>query len=138
MNDNAQAKAILISQLRNETTEAAVYARLAQLEKNPKNKEILSRISADEATHARIISDILGCEVQPSAFKIAWIVFCARTFGVTFTLKLMERGENTAGKTYRQIHETYIGIVLFYGANCSIFTAITTSAKERRELLALF
>ena len=107
MNDNAQAKAILISQLRNETTEAAVYARLAQLEKNPKNKEILSRISADEATHARIISDILGCEVQPSAFKTAWIVFCARTFGVTFTLKLMERGENTASKTYRQIHETY-------------------------------
>ena len=107
MNDNAQAKAILISQLRNETTEAAVYARLAQLEKNPKNKEILSRISADEATHARIISDILGCEVQPSAFKTACIVFCARTFGVTFTLKLMERGENTASKTYRQIHETY-------------------------------
>lgn len=107
MKDDTKEKSVLISQLRNECTEAAVYARLAKLEKNQKNREILKRISADETSHARIIAGILGCEARPSAFKTAWIVFCARVFGVTFTLKSMERGENTAGKTYREILETY-------------------------------
>lgn len=107
MNDNTKTTAVLLSQLRNESTEAAVYARLAELEKNPRNKEILERISADEKSHACTIADILGREADPSAIKTAWIVLCARIFGVTFTLKLMERGENTAGKTYREIHNAY-------------------------------
>lgn len=107
MNDNTKTTAVLLSQLRNESTEAAVYARLAELEKNPRNKEILERISADEESHACTIADILGREARPSTIKTAWIVLCARIFGVTFTLKLMERGENTAGKTYREIHNAY-------------------------------
>jgi VIT1/CCC1 family predicted Fe2+/Mn2+ transporter len=107
MNEHLKDRAVLLSQLRNESTEAAVYARLAELETNPKNREILSRISADESSHARMIADILGLEARPSAFKTTWTVFLARVFGATFTLKSMERGENTAGKTYREILKTY-------------------------------
>jgi VIT1/CCC1 family predicted Fe2+/Mn2+ transporter len=54
-----------------------------------------------------MIADILGVEARPSTFKVAWTVFCARVFGVTFTLKSMERGENTASRTYREILKTY-------------------------------
>ena len=107
MKENAKVSAVLQSQLRNELTEAAVYARLAELEKDGKNKDILNRISADETTHAKMIADILGVESRPSALKVAWTVFCARVFGVTFTLKSMERGENTASRTYREILKTY-------------------------------
>jgi VIT1/CCC1 family predicted Fe2+/Mn2+ transporter len=107
MKENAKVSAVLQSQLRNELTEAAVYARLAELEKDGKNKDILNRISADETTHAKMIADILGVEARPSTFKVAWTVFCARVFGVTFTLKSMERGENTASRTYREILKTY-------------------------------
>jgi VIT1/CCC1 family predicted Fe2+/Mn2+ transporter len=32
---------------------------------------------------------------------VRWTVFCARVFGLTFVLKLMERGEDSAGMTYR-------------------------------------
>ena len=107
MNKNSETAAVLFSQLKNELTEAAVYARLAQLEKNPENKKILLSISEDEASHARTIAGILGCDAKPSSFKVAWTVLCARIFGITFTLKAMERGENTAGKTYRAILQTY-------------------------------
>lgn len=107
MNKNTETAAVLFSQLKNELTEAAVYARLAQIEKDPKNKKILSSISEDEASHARVIAEILGGDAGPSSFKVAWTVFCARVFGITFTLKAMERGENTAGKTYRKILQTY-------------------------------
>ena len=107
MKENSNTTEVLISQLKNELTESAIYSRLAKLEKDDKNKRILETISADEASHARVIAEILGQEAQPSSFKVSWTVFCARIFGITFTLKAMERGENTASKTYRQILQTY-------------------------------
>ena len=107
MTENINTKAVLLSQLKNELTEASIYTRLAMLEKDPKNKQILESISADEASHALIIRDILGQDCQVSSLKVSWTVFCARVFGITFTLKAMERGENTAGKTYRAILKTY-------------------------------
>lgn len=107
MTENINTKAVLLSQLKNELTEATIYARLAMLEKDLKNKQILESISADEASHARIIKDILGQDCQISSLKVSWTVFCARVFGITFTLKAMERGENTASKTYRAILKAY-------------------------------
>lgn len=107
MNDNSKFDEVLLFQLRNELTEAAIYERLAALEKKPGNSEILKSISADESSHAKIISGILGREAKPSSFKVAWTVLKARIFGITFTLKLMERGESTAGKTYRDILMAY-------------------------------
>ena len=107
MNNKDKEREILLSQLRNELTESAIYARLAELEKSPGNKRILLGISGDEANHARMISGIIGCEGKASSFKVAWTVLKARIFGITFTLKLMERGENSAGKTYRKIIDAY-------------------------------
>lgn len=94
---------ILFSQLRNELTEAEVYSRLAGLEKDVRTREILAGIGADEAAHARAIAEVLAENSRPSSLKIAWTVVCARVFGTIFVLKLMERGENAAGKTYRAI-----------------------------------
>jgi VIT1/CCC1 family predicted Fe2+/Mn2+ transporter len=98
---------ILQAQLQNELTESIIYARLSELEKNEKNRAILKNISADEAAHARVIAHILGSEGQPAKFKAKWTVFLARIFGLTFILKLMERGEDNASKTYREILESY-------------------------------
>jgi VIT1/CCC1 family predicted Fe2+/Mn2+ transporter len=98
---------ILRSQLRNELTESAVYSKLASIEKNPKNREILLAISADEASHARVIGSILQCKGEPHRLKVAWIVLCAKVFGLTFVLKLMERGEDSAADTYREVTESY-------------------------------
>lgn len=95
--------ALLLSQLRNEMTEAAIYDRLAKMEKDPGNREILERISADEASHANLISGMVSGNVKPCSFRIRWTVFCARVFGLTFVLRLMEKGEHDAGGTYRTI-----------------------------------
>lgn len=107
MKEDTRHSATLLSQLRNELTESAVYMRLAKLQKDPANRELLERIATDEAHHARLIEDILGHGAAPLSLKVSWMVLCARVFGLTFTLKLMERGENTAGKTYREIVEAH-------------------------------
>ena len=102
-----EKEAILLRQLRSELTESIVYQRLAEMEKNPINREVLARISADEAAHGGMISGILGRTARPLTFKAAWIVACARVFGLTFVLKLMERGENAAGNSYRKMIASY-------------------------------
>jgi VIT1/CCC1 family predicted Fe2+/Mn2+ transporter len=107
MKEKDKIFAVLLDQLRNELTESAVYSRLAQLEKNEHNKKILQNISADESAHARVISSIVGREGAPCKFKVALTVFMARVFGLVFVLKLMERGEDQASKTYAEAQEEY-------------------------------
>jgi VIT1/CCC1 family predicted Fe2+/Mn2+ transporter len=108
MKEENKHKAILLAQLRNELTESIIYSRLSELEKNEKNRKILKAISVDEAAHARVISHILGdAKGTPATFKAKWTVFLARLFGLTFVLKLMERGEDNASKTYHQILDEY-------------------------------
>lgn len=94
-------------QLANELTESVVYSRLAAMQKDTKNREILENIGRDEAAHAQIISDLLGEKGGVSRLAVARVVFNARVFGLTFALKLMEKGENSASLTYKAIQEEY-------------------------------
>lgn len=109
---SSNTKELLLSQLKNELTEAEVYRQLVRFEKDPDNRKILEGISADEMAHAQILASIISQKVKPSALKIFFIVSCARLFGLTFVLKLMERGENAAGKCYHAISESYPQITL--------------------------
>ena len=59
-------KKLLKKQIVNELTESEVYARLAELEKNEVNKKILKRISADEKSHAAIISRPAAASLPPA------------------------------------------------------------------------
>ncbi len=98
---------ILRRQLLGETTEAEVYRQLAQLASKEHNRQVLMGIAEDEARHAELIRGILGETVRPSRRKIACAVWNARIFGLTFALKLMERGEQKAEAAYLQAVETY-------------------------------
>lgn len=85
----------------NELTEALVYRKLAQ--KTSHNKEILIKISQDEERHAEFWSAITGKKTTPNELK-AWIyILLAKIFGLSFALKLMEKGERNAEVLYTQI-----------------------------------
>ncbi len=98
---------ILRRQLLGETTEAEVYRQLAQLATSEHNRQVLLGIAQDEARHAEMIRGILGETVRPNRWKIACSVWNARIFGLTFALKLMERGEQKAEAAYQEAAATY-------------------------------
>lgn len=101
-------KNLLKTQIVNEMTESEVYARLAELEKNEANKKILKRISEDEKYHAAMISKLVQIDgLRVNKFKVRKLVVFARLFGLTFSLKLMERGEDFASKKYRCVVSEY-------------------------------
>ena len=97
--DATTEKMVLTAQ-RNEITEHLVYRRLARSVKDPGNAEILGRISGDELRHYGTWRSHTGKDVKPSRLKVWGYSLISRVFGVTFGIKLMERGEELAQVAY--------------------------------------
>ena len=98
---SAAQLSVLRSQLRNELTEAIVYNALAQRQPAGHNRDLLVRIASDECTHAKQLAALLGEEGAANRFKAERDILVTRIFGLTFGLKLMEKGEGRASDTYR-------------------------------------
>jgi len=95
-------KEILIFQ-RNEITEYIIYKKLSEATKNPGNKDILKRISEDELRHYNIWKEYTNEDVKPDNFKIWKYFLISKILGLTFGLKLMEKGEEQAQLNYDDI-----------------------------------
>jgi vacuolar iron transporter family protein len=88
---------------KNEITENIIYSRLAGFLKDKDKAAILQGIAGDELTHYKFWKTLSGQEVKPDAFKIDFFVFISRVFGLTFGLKLLEKGEDLAQDAYEKI-----------------------------------
>ena len=93
---------LILAAQRNEITEHQVYKRLAQRASNT-NKKVLEAMAADELKHYGILKGVSKREIQPNALKVWWYGLLARTFGLAFGLRCMERGEQYAEKIYTQL-----------------------------------
>ncbi|MDC7222087.1 MAG: VIT1/CCC1 transporter family protein [Spirochaetales bacterium] len=83
-----------------EITASIFYGKLAKLEKDEENSRILEQFSRDEASHYEIFKKISGVDVKPNRIYAGFIIFCARLLGLTFVLKMVEKIEEAAQKTY--------------------------------------
>ncbi len=91
---------------RNEITEHKIYKILAKRSKG-KNAEILRRIGAEELKHYLLWKKITGKDVKENRFKIFKYVFLSYLFGITFAVKLMENGEESAEEAYTAVASVY-------------------------------
>lgn len=98
-----QEKGILAAYQRDEITEHHIYTRLAQAIRSPENRAILERIAADELRHSRYWRRHTGREVRPNWPKVWAYTLIGRLLGITFAVKLMERGEKGAQDNYTQM-----------------------------------
>jgi VIT1/CCC1 family predicted Fe2+/Mn2+ transporter len=90
--DNSMIQAILRAQ-RNEITEHRIYAKLAESTSDPHNKDVLERIAADEKRHYELWRTLTDQEVKPDQLLFWRYLIIAWVFGLTFSIKHMERGE---------------------------------------------
>lgn len=97
----------LLAFQKSEITEHIIYDKLARLVREEANKKIFRKISQAELEHYQIWKKRTAQDVNPDRLRIWWFVFIARLLGVTFTVKLMERGENLAQKAYQEIFSFY-------------------------------
>ena len=92
---------------RKEITEYHVYTKLAELCKDPHNAEVLRAVGEEEKRHALYWQEKTGAELKPSRIKVFWNILKARTLGLTFTLKQMEKNEGTASRYYMKITRVF-------------------------------
>jgi vacuolar iron transporter family protein len=87
----------------NEITEYHIYKKLARTIKSPENSQVLERIAEDELKHYNLWMAYTQKEVKPNRVGIWFYYLVSRLFGVTFGIKLMERGEEGAQQNYEQL-----------------------------------
>jgi len=88
---------------RNELTEYYVYTRLAEICKDSHNSDILRKVGEEELVHSKYWKGKTGVDVKPDRFKIFRTILMTRIFGLTFTLKRMEKNEGAAQKAYKTL-----------------------------------
>lgn len=93
---------LLLSQ-RNEITEHFIYKKLASLSKNKNNREVLNKIAEEEKSHYEFLKKLTQKEIHPDRKRVFLYTIMAKILGLTFSLKLMERGEDIAQDVYEKI-----------------------------------
>ena len=89
---------------RNEITEYHIYKRLAKRAKG-KNAEILNEIAGDELKHYHFWEKYGGDSIHPNRWKVFIYYWITTLLGLTFGIKLMEKGEDGAQASYREATE---------------------------------
>jgi len=95
----------LLKAQKNEITEHLIYNQLANRQTDRRNRVTLQKISGEEYQHYEFWREYTGVELKPRRLKIWFYLLIARLFGLTFGVKLMELGEETAQINYQKIQE---------------------------------
>jgi VIT1/CCC1 family predicted Fe2+/Mn2+ transporter len=112
---------------KSEITEHAIYSKIAAATTDRTNRDVLTRIAADELIHYGIWKQYTGHDVKPDLLRV-WLYFlAARVLGVTFTIKLMERMERHAQK----LDQSMIGLIP------EMPQMLANEESHERELIAL-
>ncbi|MFW6182050.1 MAG: VIT1/CCC1 transporter family protein, partial [Spirochaetota bacterium] len=98
-----QVRRQVLRSQRSEITEHHIYARLAEASRDSENSTVLQGIADDELRHYEFWREHTGRDVPPNRLRSFFFFWISRLFGLTFGIKLMERGEEQAEVHYREI-----------------------------------
>jgi len=90
---------------KNELTEYHIYSKLSSYIKNEYNSNILKQIAMDEHHHYNVLKTFTGTDKKPNTLKILFYTLISMIFGITFGIKLMEKGEKNSENLYRELGE---------------------------------
>ncbi len=88
---------------RDEITGHILYGRLAGVVKDANNASVLRDMSVAEKGHYDFWRSVSGKDEAPYRGLVFFYYWCARVLGLTFALKLMEKGEKAATEGYRSV-----------------------------------
>ena len=89
---------------REEITEYHFYMILSRRIRG-ENKAVLERIAKEEKKHYEILKRHTGEDVEPNKAKLLKYSILQRVFGLTFAIKLMEKGEKGAQEGYSLVSD---------------------------------
>ncbi|MDC7111554.1 VIT1/CCC1 transporter family protein [Corynebacterium pseudodiphtheriticum] len=118
--------------LANERSEAVVYKTLAARQKNPEDREILSKIAEAESRHQRYWLDKLGDQLgapRKADFNTRLLGFLAKVFGSVFTLALMQSAESRS--PYLADEDASDQLAMDEKVHAEVVRGLATRSRER-------
>ncbi len=79
---------------------AALYERIAGFVRKEADRKTLLDIAQEERSHARVFAGYAGAEPRVRRLRVGGYALLARLLGYTFTLKLLENGEDRSIAAY--------------------------------------
>jgi VIT1/CCC1 family predicted Fe2+/Mn2+ transporter len=105
MDSNAELLQLLTTFQRSEITEHHIYQKLAGTAQPSENRQVLEKIAADELRHYQEWKKYTQREVKPDEWLVWFYSLISRIFGFTFSVRLLERGEEDAQNNYKRLHQ---------------------------------
>ena len=104
---NGRIDQILLDVQQEEIDGSHIYRRLADRieRKDPENGALLRSIADDEKGHYEFWKRKTGRDLRPRRLRIGFYTLISYVLGITFALKLMERGETEIQEVYEDIGE---------------------------------
>lgn len=103
----------LLLEQKKEITSHLIYKRLSETVRDPENRKTLKTISDDELAHYNTLKTVTKTDVRPRRLYAFFFYTVARCFGLTFGLKLLERGETDATNSYGALAPDYPEVASF-------------------------
>lgn len=94
-------KILFIQEL--EISEYFIYKNLAKGVKNSETKKVFEHLGEDSLKHYQYWKKLTGKEVEKSKIRVWFYTTIAKTFGLTFGVKVMEHTEEAVGKIYEEL-----------------------------------
>ena len=98
-----QIEKLLLQEQKNEITAYHIYGKLAERVDDPHNADVLMKIAADELRHYHELKEVTSRDIKPDRLFIFFFYWVSRIFGLTFGIKLLEKGEDKAQKEYAKL-----------------------------------
>lgn len=103
---NQDVANIVLTFQSNELTEHMIYSSLSKRARGV-NSQLLKKMSEDELRHYGEWRNYTGRDVSPNRLMLFKYVLISRLLGLTFAVKLMERGEEEAEEVYEKISSVF-------------------------------
>lgn len=95
----------LLKAQQNEIDECHIYRTLAADIRDGSNRSVLEGIGSEEYEHYQLLKGITGRQLQPRKMRVLLYRIVARVLGLSFGLRLMEKGEKISQKVYCGLQE---------------------------------
>mgnify|MGYP000844641800 FL=1 len=92
---------------RDEMTGSVLYAKIARRQKDENNKRAFEEISKAERSHYDIWKGYTKREIAPNGFRVGFFLLMSGVLGITFTLKLFEKFEETGIRDLEAIEQEF-------------------------------
>jgi VIT1/CCC1 family predicted Fe2+/Mn2+ transporter len=96
---------------KNEHTEFCIYQKILPIVKNPADRAVIQRMANQEKSHYEMWKKMTGKDIAPSHLRVWFYYWVTRIFGLSFGLKLMEKGEGLVINLYTELKDTHPNMV---------------------------